>query len=423
MVQARSMKPRINRSVWGWALYDWANSAFATTVVAAFFPIFFKKYWAADLSATQSTFYLGSTLSAVALVFALAAPILGSFADLYGYAKKGLLIFAFFGVIGCGLLFLVPEKQWAWALATYAMAYIGFVGANLFYDSLLVSVTEEKHFNWVSCFGYALGYLGGGVLIVLNAMMVTKPDLFGFVSAAEGAKWAFLSVSLWWFLFTIPLWLWVPAPSPVTGRPSALQGFEEVLKTLQEVRRHKVILLFLLSYFFYIDGVHTIFVMAVDLALSIGLESQDLIKAIIIVQFVGFPAAFAFSYLAKKIGTKNGIMAGIVIYSFVCVFGAQVTTASEFYGIAIVLGCVQGGVQALSRSFYASLIPQEKSAEFFGFYNMLGKFSAILGPFLVGLTGLVTNNSRASLFAILILFIVGGLLLRKVPTKRESLPL
>lgn len=409
------MKARLNRGVWGWAMYDWANSAYATTVVAAFFPIFFKKYWASDLSNTQSTFYLGTTLSVAALIFATSAPILGSLADLFGLAKKGLLFFAALGIIGCGTLFLIPEKEWVWALATYGVSYIGFVGANIFYDSLLVSVTEEKHFNWVSCFGYSLGYLGGGVLIVLNALMVTKPELFGFTSAADGAKWAFLSVSVWWFVFTIPLWLWVQAPAKTGRHPSMLSGVMEVVTTLKKLREHRLIAIFLVSYFFYIDGVHTIFVMAVDLALSIGLESQDLIKAIIIVQFVGFPATFVFSYLAKKWGTKNGIMAAIFIYCFVCLFGSRVTTAGEFYIIASVLGCVQGGAQALSRSFFASLIPADKSAEFFGFYNMLGKFSAILGPFLVGLTAVVTDNSRYSLYAILVLFTIGGLLLRKVP--------
>ncbi len=413
------MKPNIDRKIFSWALYDWANSAFATTVVAAFFPIFFKKYWAASLPATESTFYLGTTMSLAALLFAVFAPILGSFADLYGMAKRGLVFFASLGSLVCCLFYFVPQESWMVALALYGLAWIGFSGGNLFYDSLIFTVSDEKHMNWVSCFGYGLGYLGGGVLVVVNALMVTKPELFGFTDSAEAVKWAFISVGVWWFLFSIPLILFVKERKPVNKKASWLVGFKEVLQTLQKIRKHKTLVLFLIAYFFYIDGVHTIYKMAVDFALSINLQSADLIKAIVIVQFVGFPATIVFSYLAKKTGTKNGILLGIAIYSVMCLAGAFISTATHFYILAVVLGLVQGGVQALSRSMYAGLIPDKShSTEFFGFYNMFGKFSAVLGPFLVGITSLISDNSRLSLLAILVLFVIGGALLIRVSEPR-----
>ncbi|MCJ8276778.1 MAG: MFS transporter, partial [Bdellovibrionales bacterium] len=271
------MKKRLNKAVWGWSLYDWGNSAFATTVVAVFFPIFFKKYWASGLEATESTFYLGTTMSIAALLFAVTAPILGSFADIYGVQKRGLLIFAILGSLASVSFFFVPQGAWAWALIVYSIGWLGFTGGNLFYDSLLISVTDEEHFNWVSCLGYGLGYLGGGVLVVINAMMVTKPEMFGFANAAEGVKWAFVSVGLWWFVFTIPLLIWLKEAKAVKPKAKWTQGFSELWSTLQKIKKERTLLIFLIAYFFYIDGVHTIYKMAVDFALSINLQSADLI--------------------------------------------------------------------------------------------------------------------------------------------------
>ncbi len=409
------MKPLFKKDVWSWAFYDWANSAFATTVAAAFFPIFFKKYWASHLSPTESTFYLGATMSLAALLFAASAPLLGSFADLYGLAKRGLVFFASLGSLCCVLFYWVPEAHWVMALGVYGVAWIGFSGGNLFYDSLIFTVSDNKSMNFVSCLGYGMGYLGGGLLVVVNALMVTQPQLFGLANPAAGVKWAFISVGIWWFVFTIPLIFFVHERKAIKAKASWAAGFREVYQTLLKIKKHKTLVTFLIAYFFYIDGVHTIFKMAVDFALSINLQSSDLIKAIVIVQFVGFPATLVFSSLAKLTGTKTGILIGIGVYSLICLMGAFISTAAHFYVLAVVLGLVQGGVQALSRSLFAQLIPDpDHSTEFFGFYNMFGKFSAVLGPFLVGLTGLITDNSRLSLLAILVLFLIGGFLLIKV---------
>lgn len=414
------MIQKASKPVWGWAFYDWANSAFSTTVVAAFFPVFFKKYWAVGLSPQESTFYLGTAMSLSAFVFAAAAPFLGSFADLYGWSKKGLMLFTALGSLCCALFFFVPGQSWFFALAIYALAWLGYSGANLFYDALIVNVSDDEQMNWVSCFGYSLGYLGGGLLIIINALMVTQPQLFGLADSVAAVKWSFLSVGVWWFLFSLPTALWVP--ESVAQKRTNLNwksGFYEVINTLRKITGHRNLLIFLIAYFFYIDGVHTIYKMAVDFALAIHLDSDDLIKAIIIVQFVGFPATFFFSALARWTGTQNGILIGIVIYAMVCFLGSMISTATHFYLLAVVLGLVQGGVQALSRSLYAQLIPKDQSTEFFGFYNMFGKFSAVLGPFLVGITSLLTESSRASLWAILLLFVIGGSLLYRVSLEKN----
>ena len=408
------MRLKINRSTWGWAFYDWANSSFATTLVAVFFPIFFKNHWVKGLSTTESTFYLGNTLSFTALVFAILAPFLGSLADKGGFAKKGVGLLTISGSACCLLFYWIPQGQWFWALLVYGLAWLSFSGANLFYDSILVHITKDHH--RISCLGYGLGYLGGGVLIVINSIMVIRPELFGFENAIDAIRWVFVSVGLWWFLFTLPFWSWVPPdPSKMEKRKTGLfSSFEEVISTLKKIQKHKNLFLFLLAYFFYIDGVNTIYKMAGDFALSIQLDSHALIKAVIIVQFVGFPATLLFGSLTQKIGAKSGILFGIVIYCLICFMGIFISTATHFYILAFVLGLVQGGVQALSRSLYSRLIPPENSAEFFGFYNMFGKFSSIFGPSLMGLTSLLTNNPRFSLIGVLILFVIGGFLLNRV---------
>ncbi len=433
-----TMKEKLTKQVWGWVFYDWANSAFATSLIAVFFPIFFKKYWTMGFSASESSFYLGTTLSLMTLVFALLAPFLGSFADLGNFAKKGVLILAFTGSVFCSLFYFIPQGHWFQALLVYSLAWLSFSGSNLLYDSLLPGLTKRESCHLVSCLGYGLGYLGGGILLVINTLMVFKPGLFGLEDVVQATRWIFVSVGLWWFIFSLPFLFWVKSRTPSrekvtgkfrsplakphgkksppvpTGDSNALFGFKQVFTTFKKIRGHRNLFLFLLAYFFYIDGVYTIYKMAVDFALSIGLESRDLIKAVVIVQFVGFPATLLFSSLTGKTGVKSRIILGIAIYSLVCFGGMFISTATHFYILATILGLVQGGVQALSRSFYARLIPSQNSGEFFGFYNMFGKFSAILGPFLMGLTSRLTNNPRLSLLGVLILFIIGGFLLGKV---------
>ena len=400
---------KTDKKMISWALYDFGNSAFATTVMAAFFPIFFKTYWGHGLEVTQSTFYLGATMTVASLIFAAMAPFLGILGDRYSLTKIALTFFILIGGLSCIGFYFVDKGNWLAALIIYCISWIGFSGGNLFYDSLLVSVAKEDERDWVSCLGYSFGYIGGGLLVVLNAAMVMKPELFGFADKAIAFKYSFASVGVWWLIFSIPILLYVDNPD------KKLNKQHSIIETLKKVANQKSLVIFLAAYFFYIDGVHTVFKMAVDFALSIGLKPPDLIIAIIIVQFVGFPMAFITGYLANKWGNRTCINIGIIVYAVICLVCPFVTKASEFYILAAIIASVQGGVQALSRSFFSQYVPKENASEYFGFFNMFGKFSAIMGPILVGLMGIMTNNPRYSLLIIFVLFLVGGLIFRKVP--------
>jgi len=405
------------RAVWSWAFYDWGNSAYSTTVMAGFFPLFFKEYWADPHNPNQSTFYLGMANSIASIVVASLAPLLGSIADQGSAKKKFLTFFAFLGVIMTGGLWMVSQGNWQMAVLFYVMATIGFASGNVFYDSLLPGLASEERVDVVSSLGFGLGYLGGGLLFLVNVFMYLKPEIFGISDGATAIKLSFLSVAVWWAVFTIPLILFVPEPKnydSVNIKNAIQMGWIQLIQTFKEIRNMKVVGTFLLAYFFYIDGVDTIIKMAVDYGMSLNFSGESLIIALLIVQFVAFPAALVYGRLASKVGTKTAIMIGIIAYSFITFLGYFITKTWHFYVLAILIGLFQGGIQALSRSLYTRIIPAEKSAEFFGFYNMLGKFAAIIGPTLMGTISLVTGSARLGILSILLLFILGAFLLNKV---------
>ena len=406
-----------HRQVISWAFYDWANSAFATTVLAGFFPLFFKKYWSAGSDVTVSTFQLGVANAVASLVVAVLAPILGAIADRSGARKRYLLLFAGMGVVMTGSLALVAQGQWPYAVAIYMFALVGFSGANVFYDALILDAAPHGKIDRVSAFGFALGYLGGGVLFSVNVAMTLWPASFGLADATAAVKVSFLSVAVWWALFSLPLLLYfreVPLSERVTGWSAVKSGLAQLAGTFRALRHMRVVLVFLLAYWLYIDGVHTVIRMAVDYGLAIGLNANDLIVALLLTQFIGFPSALVFGRLGERIGAKTGILIGLVVYIFVCVWGYSMRESWEFYVLAGTIGLVQGGVQALSRGLYARLIPANKSGEFFGFYNMLGKFAAILGPLIMGAVSITTGDPRLSILAIIVLFVAGGALLLSV---------
>jgi len=411
------------RSALAWALYDCGNSAFATTVMAGFFPLFFKQYWSAGVSATESTSKLGLANSLASVAVALLAPVLGAIADAGRGKKIWLAGFAALGCIATAALALVGKGDYGLATLWYALGTIGFAASLIFYDALIVSVSTEQDSDRVSALGYSMGYLGGGVLFAINVAMTQKPGLFGLSDAAAGVRASFLTVALWWAAFTVPLLLRVHERKYGTDkstRGALLRGITQIGHTFRRVRALPNVWRFLLAYWLYIDAVDTVIRMAVDYGLSLGLPSQSLIIALLITQFVGFPAAIVFAKLAGKIGTRAGILIGIAVYCGVTVFGYFMTTASEFYILAIVIGLVQGGVQALSRSMYSRLIPAEEAGEFFGFYNMLGKFAAVLGPLLMGYVGVLTGSPRKAILSLLVLFVAGALLLLRVKPEARA---
>jgi UMF1 family MFS transporter len=430
-----------NKAIWGWALYDWGNSAFATTVMAGFFPLFFKQYWSYGTDVNMSTAKLGIGNAMASLVVAALAPVLGAVADKGSAKKKFLVFFAYLGVLMTAALFLVQKGQWAFAIFLYAMGIVGFSGANIFYDALLPSVSNEKNVDFVSGFGFSMGYLGGGLLFLLNVLMAQMPERFGIPDAGTAVRYAFVTVALWWGLFTLFIIRWVPEKREERKSPGwkqvFIQGFQQFTETFRKTRHLKTVFLFLLAYWFYIDGVDTIVRMAVDYGMSLGFAPEDLIVALLITQFVGFPAALGFGKLGQLWGVRKSIYLGIFTYMVITVWGTMMTSKEEFYVLAVVIGLVQGGLQALSRSYYSRLIPPNQAGEFYGLYNMLGKFAAILGPLMIGLVGLVARRmlmppsptppqieqvgqlaARWGLGSIVLLFLVGGILLFFVDEKK-----
>ena len=402
-----------------WAFYDWANSAFATTVMAGFFPIFFKSYWAAELQDTESTFIIGSANSIVGLLIAISAPIMGALADAGNSKKKLLVTFAALGIIATGYLFFIPESSWRFAITFYAIGVIGFSGGNIFYDSLLVSVAKEDEINRVSSLGFSLGYLGGGLLFLLNVLMFSFPNAFGLNSQIEAVLWSFLSVAIWWTIFSLPLVTGVKEPGVYEKSKSLLQTSKDAFKSLhqtsQSISQYRSAVIFLLAYFLYMDGVDTIIRMSTSYGSDIGLSAQSMISALLLTQFIGFPATLVFGRYSDKFGHKQTLSFAIVVYIGVVLFSSQMDTAIEFFIMASVIGLVQGGVQAISRSYFSSLIPADKAAEFFGFYNFIGKSSVFIGPFMVSGIALISNSPSAGILSLLLLFIPGLILLRKVP--------
>ena len=409
---------KLSKNAWKWAFYDWANSGFATTVMAGFFPIFFKSFWAGDLEAAESTFVIGSVNSLIGLLIAISAPILGAIADVGKTKKKFLFIFAALGIIATGYLFFIPESSWKLAVLFYGLGVIGFSGGNIFYDALIVSVSSPNERNRTSSLGFSLGYLGGGLLFLLNVAMYLYPQWFGLSGPADAVLWSFMSVAIWWFIFSMPLLLYVKETSDLVEKENnniVSTAFTNLLSTAKSVRNYKKVVIFLFAYFLYMDGVDTIIRMATSYGSDIGLSASSMISALLLTQFVGFPATLVFGFYADKFGYKESLTFAIIVYIGVVLFSSQMDTATEFFIVAGIIGLVQGGVQAISRSYFSNLIPQDKAAEFFGFYNFIGKSSVFLGPFMVSGIALLTGSPSIGILSLLILFIPGLILLWKVP--------
>ena len=409
------------KRVISWALYDWANSAFATTVMAGFFPLFFKSFWAADLSPAESTAVIGTTNSLAGLLIVLLAPFLGAYSDLGKFKKKFLAFFALLGVLSTGYLYFIPQGDWVIAASLYALAVVGFSGGNIFYDSLIVSVSKQDQRHKVSSLGFSMGYLGGGLLFVVNVLMYLNPAWFGLSSQSEAILWSFVSVAVWWAVFSLPLFMSVEEKSNAEISKGLFEtiteAFKAVASTLREIKKHKRVAIFLIAYWLYIDGVDTIVRMAVAYGSDIGLDASSMITALLLTQFVGFPATLVFGIYADKIGFKKILTIGISIYILVTFYAYYMSTALEFYILAGTVGLVQGGVQAISRSFFSTIIPVNKEAQFFGFYNLVGKSAVFLGPVLVSWVALIFGNPRFGILSLLFLLVPGLILLWMVPDK------
>lgn len=408
------------RELRAWALYDWANSAFATTVMAAVLPIYYVSVAGADLPGNRATSYWAYTSALSLLLIAVASPVLGAMSDYLGARKRFLASFMLLGAAGSAALWAVERGDWLLASLLYLIGNIGFAGSLVFNDALLPHIAKPEEADRVSSAGYALGYLGGGLLLILNLGMIQSPETFGFADAAEGTRWAFVSVALWWVLFSIPVLLRVPEP-PRDLRAGESEGahpvrvaFSRLAETFREIRRYPDLFRFLLAFWVYADGIGTIIKMATAYGTEIGIGQSDLIGALLLVQFIGIPATFAFGALAGRIGAKRGIHLALAVYALLSFVGYWVSEPWHFWTLAVGVGLVQGGSQALSRSLYAVMIPREKSSEFFGFFSVSEKFAGIAGPLLFGLVGQLTGTSRLGIVALVGFFLGGMWLLRGV---------
>lgn len=414
-----------------WAMYDWANSAFATTIMAAVLPIYYSAIASPTLSKTQATSYWGYTNSLALLLIALLSPVLGAMADFRGQKKRFLTIFALIGISGTSLMFFLTTGDWLLASVLFIIGNIGFAGANIFYDSLLPHIAKKDDIDQISTRGYAMGYLGGGILLAINLAMIMLPDFApGLIGDMDPGDFTALmtrislaSVGLWWLIFTIPLWRNVKEPprqlfeGEVDTNPIRA-GFVRLIETFKEIRKYGELFKFLVAFWLYNDGIGTIIKMATIYGNEIGIGQTDLIGALLMVQFVGIPFSFAFGWLAKKIGTKKSIYLSLSVYTLISIGGYFMSNALHFWLLGFSVALVQGGSQALSRSLYGRMVPKAQSAEFFSFFSVSGKFAGMFGPLVFGLVSQLFGNSRLGIVSLIIFFISGALLLTRVDEQK-----
>ncbi|MCG8570362.1 MAG: MFS transporter [Spirochaetes bacterium] len=412
-----------------WILYDVANSAFVLVMVTAIMPIFFKDIASTGVEGHVSTWNWGRANSIASLLLAFIAPVLGAFADHKGSKKKFITSFILLGLLFTLLLLFIKPGQWQFCLILFVIARVGWAGANIFYDSFLIDVTSKDRMDWISASGFGWGYIGScipfiGVLALVQ--LIKEPGQIGAISLTA-AKLSFIIVALWWFLFSLPLFFNVKQKHYIKRRGNLIiDSFRNLIQTALSIFTQRNLFFFLLAYFFYIDGVGTIITMATAYGRDIGLSTTFLILAILVIQIVAFPFALLYGKLAKLFSAKTMIYIGIIVYSIITfvAFIIPAIPSNEikkvlFWVLSILVASSQGGIQALSRSLFGKLIPPEKSAEYFGFFNIFGKFAAILGPFIMGYVGLKTGDSKYGVLSIFILFIFGAILLSQVKEQKE----
>ncbi|MEP6833475.1 MAG: MFS transporter [Gemmatimonas sp.] len=415
-----------------WAMYDFGISAMQTTIATAVFPIFFVKVAGGNLAGSGGALWWANANTIGAVLIAILAPILGALADFKAAKKKFLIGFLLLGVSSTAAMFFIAKGQILYAAVVYILSLAGATGSMTFYEALLPHIASEDEMDRVSTAGYALGYVGGGILLALNLAWIQNPGMFGLPSgeglsssqATLPARLAFVSVAIWWAVFAIPVLRKVGEPKRVVELDESLvnasfgtsiiTAFTRLGETVRELRGYKQAFLAMLAFTIYNDGIQTIIKMASVYGTEIGIQQSDLIKAILLVQFIGIPFAFAFGALAGVLGTKRSIFLGLVVYTGICIFAYNMKTTNQFYVLALLVGLVQGGTQALSRSLFARMIPKHKSGEFFGFYSVFEKFGGILGPLLFGLALGQFGSSRIAILSVIAFFVVGGAILAAV---------
>ena len=410
-------KTKLSREIKAWISYDLGNSAFATTVLAAFFPIFYNQYWSSNIDSTLSAQYLSWTLVISNLTLLFTAPLIGAITDISKSTKKLFISMVMISIIGTGLLYTLEAGLWLYALIFFGIANYFFSASNVIYDKILVQIASPGLFSKISGYGYAWGYFGGGFLFLINACMSLYPELFGLSSQAEAIRWSFITVSIWWFTFLIPLAVTYKEPSAKVVENQVIRNsFKNLINTFISISQYRNAFIFLIAFFLFIDGVHTVVALAATFALNLGLDSSSVIIALLMVQFIAFPSTLMWAYVGEKYSDKFVINFSILIYILIIIYTLFLSNAMEFYILAAMVGFVQGGIQGSSRGLFAKLIPHDKAGEFFGLFNTFGKAGAFMGPALVGLFLALFENVRISLLPILVLFVLGLIVLYFVKT-------
>ncbi|MBM6614470.1 MFS transporter [Desemzia sp. RIT804] len=417
-MQETSKKFKFTKTEKSWIMQDWANSVYSIMVTTAVFPLYYKAIAeGAGVSEANSTAYLGYANSIATLVVSLLSPVLGALADYKGFRNPLFTFGTMLGIVSTLGFVFAPEGQWGMLLVLYAVSSIGFSTANIFYDASIMDATTLNRMDRVSSAGFGFGYIGSSIPFIIFILF----QLTGILPISQTAliKGGFLMTAVWWFMFTIPYWKNVEQKHYIEKQPHVIRNsFKRLWITFKNIKEYKNAFIFLLAYFFYIDGVGTIIKMATAVGADIGIAGNSLIVILLIVQIVAFPFSIIYGVLSKQLGNKKMLYAGIATYIFICIFALTLDSMTKFIILAVLVGTAQGGVQALSRSMFGQLIPGEKSNEFFGFYNIFGKFAAVIGPFLMGIITQYTGNSLDGVFALIILFIIGGVLLYFVKDPR-----
>jgi UMF1 family MFS transporter len=400
-----------------WAWYDWANSVYFTTVITAVFPSFFATYAAAGLEPAQATARFGLITTASVAVVAIVSPILGALADYSGIKKKLLAVFMTIGVLACASMAFITEGNIALASALFFIGNIGVSGSLVFYDSLLPHVAKPEETDRVSAAGYAMGYVSGGLLLLINLAWILQPERFGFDSTVSAIRASFVAVAVWWAVFSLPLFKNVAEPKPPKGghhRVDIGAAFSRLAQTFREIRKYRHAFLMFIAMLLYQDGIQTIIRMAGVYGAEVGIEQTSQIAAFVMVQFVGIPFAFLFGALGSRIGTKRCIFIAIGVYALATVLAFFMTSVVHFFILAFLIATVQGGAQALSRALFSRLIPRDRTSEFFGFFAVAERFATVFGPAIFTVSVMLTGNSKSAILAILGLFIAGAWVLSLV---------
>ncbi|AZN40147.1 MFS transporter [Paenibacillus albus] len=405
------------KAVRSWIMYDWANSAFATTVMAAVMPVFYKTVAGANLDGNTAENYWGYTQTIAMIFVALLCPVLGAIADFAGSKVKFLSIFMIIGALATVAMGLVGEDDWLFASILVVIGTIGFAASNTFYDGLITEVSTPETLNAVSNKGYAMGYLGGGLLLLINLVMIEGWEKLGFPNKTIATQIVFVTVGIWWVVFSLPIIRNVKetAQGTAKGFGDAVQkGMQRIGSTIRTLKSYPELLKYMASFWFFNDGINTVIVMATIYGAGIGIETSDLIAALLITQFVGYPCTLLFINVAARLGIKKSLYSSLFVYVIIVILGFFMESALHFYILAIMVGVVQGGSQATARSLYATLVPPSKTAEFFGFLSLSSKFAAVAGPAVFSVVGTITGSSRLGILALLAFFIIGIVILAYV---------